>query len=388
MTTPEPPEDFNEQARDILARNGITEPELPPLPSDPEQPQIGRRLRITPASAIEPAPVSWAWEDESGGRIPAGAMAVAAGREGTGKSSFGIWMAARITEGSLPGCYQGRPRVVFYAAVEDSWEQTLVPRLIAAGADLDRVYRVDATEADFGDTTLSLPQDNLMLERALTEHEVALLVLDPLMSCIGRGIDTHREREVRHALDPLARMADRTGSVVLGIAHFSKGQGDPAALITGSGAFKNVPRAIFGFARDPDGDRVMTQAKNSLGSCDLPSLAYTIESVDIPTPSGTATTGRFAVLGHAVRSVDDILTAVPDTDRGGTQDAASWLHAYLTEQGGEAPAAEVKKAAAADDIPERTLQRALPRAGAEAIRRGFGNGSVWRLRDPTPADTP
>lgn len=343
-----------------------------------------RSLLITPASAIEPEPVEWAWLDSGEGRVPAGAMTVAAGREGTGKSSFGMWMASEITQGTLQGAFHGKPRAVFYVAVEDSWKQTIVPRLIGAGANLDLVYRVEAVEAEFGETTLSLPQDNSLMEKAISEYGVALVVLDPLMSCIGSGIDTHRERDVRTALDPLARMADRTGCVLLGIAHFNKGSGtDPASLITGSGAFKNVPRAVFGFAKDPDaGQRVMTQAKNSLGNADLPSLAYNIESVEVPTKKGPAHVGRFVFLGESDRSVDDILSAGPDVDRSERSEAAEWLRAYLDEHGGEAPAKEVKAAAKADDISESTLKRAMPKAGVEAVRQGFGQGSVWKYKHP------
>lgn len=352
---------------------------------DEQAPQ--RSLLITPASAIEPEPVEWAWLDEGEGRVPAGAMTVAAGREGTGKSSFGMWMAAQITQGILPGAFAGQPQAVFYVAVEDSWKQTIVPRLMGAGADLDRVYRVEAVEAEYGETTLSLPQDNSLMEKAISEYGVALVVLDPLMSCIGKGIDTHRERDVRTALDPLARMADRTGAVLLGIAHFNKGAGtDPASLITGSGAFKNVPRAVFGFARDDDaGQRVMTQAKNSLGRADLPSLAYNIESVEVPTKKGAAHVGRFVFLGESERSVDDILSAGPDVDRSERSEAAQWLRDYLTDRGGEAPAKDVKAAAKADDISESTLKRAMPKAKVEAVRQGFGQGSVWRFKPDKPA---
>ncbi|MFE6521889.1 AAA family ATPase [Streptomyces sp. NPDC057794] len=380
-------DDIDAQALAILESNGIKEEQQP-----------ARTLRLTRASDIEPEPVVWAWLDEGEGRVPAGALTVAAGREGTGKSSFGMWMAAQITRGNLPGNFHGRPRAVFYVAVEDSWKQTIVPRLIGAGADLDLVYRVEAVEAEYGETTLSLPQDNSLMEKAIAEHDVALVVLDPLMSCIGKGIDTHRERDVRTALDPLARMADRTGAVLLGIAHFNKGSGtDPASLITGSGAFKNVPRAVFGFARDDDNEcRVMTQAKNSLGRADLPSLSYNILSTEVPTRTGIAYVGRFVFTGQSSRSVDEILAAGYETDRGDRDDAAEWLRGYLMDQGGEAPAKDVKKAAAADDISERTLQRAMRKAGVVSARAGFGKGAVWRIEalttdtqsDPVPAVPP
>src|SRR5258708_26384587 len=85
-----------------------------------------RRLVLTPASEIEPEPVVWAWEDDGAGRIPAGSVGLFAGREGTGKSSFLIWLAARITRGELPGSLDS-PRAVIYVAVEDSWKYTIVP---------------------------------------------------------------------------------------------------------------------------------------------------------------------------------------------------------------------------------------------------------------------
>ncbi|MFJ8191105.1 AAA family ATPase [Streptomyces sp. NPDC096094] len=370
----------DEAARAFLSKAGV------PMDDTP-----ARRLRLTRASEIEPEPVVWAWLDEGEGRVPAGALSVAAGREGTGKSSFGMWTASHITRGTLPGAFEGRPRAVFYVAVEDSWKQTIVPRLIAAGANLDLVYRVEAVEAEFGETTLSLPQDNSLMEKAITEHDVALVVLDPLMSCIGQGIDTHRERDVRTALDPLARMADRTGAVLLGIAHFNKGAStDPASLITGSGAFKNVPRAVFGFARDDDNEcRVMTQAKNSLGRSDLPSLSYNIVSAEVDTKHGVAHVGRFIFLGQSTRTVDEILAAGQEHDRGERDEAAGWLRGYLMDKGGEAPAKDVKAAAQADDISARTLQRAMSKAGVVSERAGFGKGAVWRLTDlttPTQSD--
>lgn len=219
------------------------------------------------------------------------------------------------------------------------------------------------------------------MEQAIRDHDVALVVLDPLMSCIGKGIDTHRERDVRTALDPLARMADRTGCVLLGIAHFGKGAGtDPSALITGSGAFKNVPRAVFGFARDEDNDcRVMTQSKNSLGRADLPSLSYNIETTEVPTKKGIASVGRFLFTGESVRSVSEILAQGQEGDRGERDEAGAWLVDYLADNGGEASAGDVIKAAEKDGFAKHTVQRARSKVGVTSQKSGFGKGWVWVL---------
>lgn len=340
-----------------------------------------RQLVLTRASRIAPAPVVWAWTDADAGRIPAGALVVAAGREGTGKSSFGIWLAAQVTRGQLPGASQGQPAGVIYVAIEDSWRHTLVPRLIAAGADLDLVYRAEVAVVDqLRTATLCLPADNELLEAAVREHQVALVVLDPLLSVIGAGIDTHRERDTRLALDPLAGLADRTGAVVLGIAHFSKAAStDASTLITGSTAFRNVARAIFGFARDEDGAHVLSQTKNSLGRSDLPSFAYTIESVTVATPSGPTEVGRFAMLGHSTRHVADILARPGLDDPEERRDAADWLRSFLIDNGGEAEAIDIFKAAEKVGFSKDVLKRAKTRAGVVSRKDGMDAGWMWVL---------
>lgn len=351
-----------------------------PAPGAP----TGRRVRVTWADTIEPEPVVWAWLFDEQGRIPAGALTLAAGREGTGKSSFGVWLTAKITTGTLPGSFYGTPRRVLYVAIEDSWKHTLVPRLMAAGADLSMVGRVEVTSTGDDELTLSLPEDLAGLERATLEHHAALIVLDPLLSMIGEHIDTHRNREVREALDPLARLADRTGTVLLGIAHFNKSNGtDAASLVSGSGAFKDVPRAVFGFARDDDG-RVMTQVKNSLGRDDLASLAYDITSAEVPVRDGLTEVGAFTFTGESERTVRDILREArgDDDERSERDEAADWLSRWLTDQGGEAIASDAIKAGTRDaGIAKRTLQRARSRAKVSAVKEGFGGPWIWRL-DP------
>jgi 5S rRNA maturation endonuclease (ribonuclease M5) len=339
----------------------------------------GRWARVTWASEIEPEPVVWAWRPDGHGRIPAGAMTLAAGREGTGKSSFGIWMAAQISRGTLPGEFFGRPRRVLYVAVEDSWQQTIVPRLMAAEANLSMVGRFDVV-ASGQDVTLSLPSDNSLLERIVMDEDVAAVVIDPLMSSIGQGIDTHVERDVRGALDPLAGLAMRTGLMLLGIAHFNKGSGsDLNNLITGSGAFKNVARAVLGFAADEQGG-VMSQSKNSLGRADLPSLGYAMTGHVIETSKGRAETARFMFTGESDRSVRDVLrdAKADREDQSDRYEAREWLVSFLAGRGGEAEAAEVYKQGRAQGFAQDVLKRAK-KGVATSEKAGFGAGWVWRL---------
>jgi KaiC/GvpD/RAD55 family RecA-like ATPase len=358
--------------------------------SDPGKPAgevsaAGRALVLTPASEITPVPVVWAWEDDDAGRIPAGSFGLFAGREGTGKSSFLIWKAAQITRGELPGAWKGIPRAVFYVAVEDSWKHTIVPRLMAAGADLTRVYRAEvetATSETVPETvTLSLPADNRLLEEAVREYDVALVAVDPLMSAISDSLDTHVNRQVRRALDPLAALADRTGAVIAGIAHFNKSTGtDASSLITASGAFKDVARYIFAFAvDDADGLHVITQTKNSLGRSGLPSLAYQITEATVETPTGDAKVGRFVLDGKTDRNVRDILAAQGASDDQRDELARAKVYLRTALAGGPRLTSEIEDEARERElIAKRTLERARRDEGVMARKAGL----VWYIALP------
>jgi len=352
----------------------------------------GRKLVLTPAAEIEPEPVIWAWEDGGAGRIPAGSLGLAAGREGTGKSSFLIWMAARITTGTLPGSFTS-PRGVIYVAVEDSWKYTIVPRLMAAGADLKLVYRAEVQALEGDTVSLSLPADNRVLEEAITGNDIAMVALDPLMSAISDTLDTHVNRQVRQALDPLARIADRTGAIFAGIAHFNKSAStDASSLITASGAFKDVARFIFAFATDAeDGTQVITQTKNSLGHGNLPSLAYRIIEATVPTAKGDARVGRFILDGPSERTVQDILSM---QGSGAERDEKSRAEGYLKKalSAGPRPTKDVEEEAReAHSISLRTLNRA--RADLRIASAKRGDGRWWislpehegDLKEPLPA---
>jgi hypothetical protein len=349
----------------------------------------GRRLLLTPASTVRMRAVRWLWQD----RIPAGAITVVPGREGIGKSLMLAWLAARITRGQLPGLHRHTPRPVIYAATEDSWAYTIAPRLYAAGADLDMVYRVDVDQ-DGAIDQLTLPRDNTELAAEIEARGVALLAADPLLSLIHSGIDTHRDRELRTALEPLARLADATGCAVVGLAHFNKSATtDALNLITGSRAFSAVARAVLAIARDPladDGSCVLSQAKNNLGRLDLPSLRYLISSAEVPTDEGPTYVGVLTFTGESDRTVTDILAeaATDPAERSERDEAAEWLTGYLASHGGAAPRDQIVKAARAEGIAERTLKRARTKAGVGSDRIGFPAKSVWTLPDTHPPSPP
>jgi hypothetical protein len=338
---------------------------------------------LTPASQIAVRPVRWMWED----RLPLGALALMGGREGIGKSMLAYQVAADVTNGCLLGQYAGQPKSVIIAAAEDSWDRTIVPRLMAAGADLDRVFRVDVVlSGGAGEVELSLPDDLPALEDQILLVDAALVLLDPLLSRLNAELDSHKDAEVRSALEPIVRIADNTDICVLGLIHVNKGSStDPLTMLMGSRAFVAVARAVLFVMVDPEDEeaRIVGQAKNNLGRLDIPSLTFTIEDAHVcDTPEGPVHTGRLQWTGETDRSIAETVEVAADA--GGpsvTEEAEDWLVAYLNSQvDGSADSATVKEEARKVGHSTRTIGRARRRLKIViTTERTFPKRTIWAL---------
>lgn len=364
------------------AEVGVHEPRAAETVNAEDEPL--RKVRLNPAAGIRLKPTYWLWDE----RIPQGAITLGPGREGIGKSLFCAWLAAQVTHGRLSGVHHGKPRGVVYAATEDSWERTIAGRLIAAGADMSRVYNVEVENTvSKSSVPLTLPRDCRDLAAEMAAHDVALLVLDPLISVVDSAINPNSEG-LRDALEPLAKLADTTGAAIFGLAHFNKATGtDVLSRITGSRAFSAVARAVIAFARDTtadDGSCVLSQVKNNLGRLDLPSLRYTIEPVTLDTDEGPAQWGRLQMLGETTTSVAQLLDDAPGDNGDDRSEVDGWLTDYLDGEGGSAAAADVLTQGQRMGYSRDQLKRAKKRLGVIAAKAAMQGGWTWQL--PTGAE--
>lgn len=238
------------------------------------------KLEAKRASDIKMRAAKWLWTE----RVPLGSLTLLAGAEGIGKSSLTYALIAQVTTGTLEGVYYGQPKSVGIIATEDSWEHTIVPRLMAAGADLTKVFNIEVETHNGTPDFVQFPGDIEILGEAIRELDIALLILDPLMSRIGNGLDTHKDQEVRQALEPLVAMANRSGASVLGIIHINKRNStDALNNLMGSRAFSAVARAVLYVAEDQEdrSTKYMSVAKSNLGPSSLPDLKFKLEGKDL-----------------------------------------------------------------------------------------------------------
>ena len=307
----------------------------------------GRSLRRIIAADITIATPEWAWHYNGNGRIQKGTLSIFAGRPGAGKSSAARWFAAKATQSKLLGCWDGERINVAYIAGEEPWEYVIAPGLVAAGADMRRIFTYDALDTEGRRTRLLSNADEQLLTDQFLEDSIKLVIVDPLMSTISSVADVHRNNEVRDYIEPWARIAQHIDGVVLGIAHLRKNtSGDAVSLITGSSAFGEVARSVFAFVKDPDsddGERVMSQAKNSTGHEDL-ALTYRIDPVPVTAADGTvADVGRFTITGDSDVTAEQVL-AGSGGEYGEGAACRKWLREYL-EENGRAQTKDVLRAA-------------------------------------------
>jgi hypothetical protein len=290
----------------------------------------GRVVSFQKASEVMPEVVKWLWDH----RIPFGTFGLLGGREGIGKSLTTIEIAAQLTRGTLPGSNFGIPCNVIISAAEDSWAHVIVPRLIAAGADLERIERVEVESAE-GSLELSFPKDLDGLKVAVngrtTDQKVRLLILDPLLSQIAGKLDTHKDSDVRKALHPLVKFADDTGVAVVGIIHVNKSQGsEPMDTLMGSRAFTAVSRFVLFAIEDPHnpGKFLLGHPKSNLGQ-QQKTLTY-----EIVETSATATIKAPVIkwTGSDPRRIREILQEANGETKvsiAAMTPAAVWLDTFL-----------------------------------------------------------
>lgn len=335
------------------------------------------RLRVLPAAAVRPELPEFLWP----GRIVAGRLNLVIGDPGLGKSLLTVDVAARLSRGAeWPDGGRAPLANSLVVTAEDGVADTVRARLEVAGADLERVLVADL--AACGLPTLADQADLEALERAVREHGVALLVLDPLDAFV-RGVDSHKAAEVRSVLAPLGALAERTGAAVLGLLHLNKtvGGGQPIYRARGSLDFAAAARSVLCVARDPEdeGRRLLLPVKSNLSE-PPEGLGFRILGAPLTVAGRTASIAHLHWDGLPV-TVDARAALASEGDdeeqRGARAEAMEFLREVLAD--GPVPAREVWKEAEELGICRNTLKNAKRDLGVVAEKRGFRDGWLWRL---------
>ena len=327
--------------------------------------------------SLTPTPIAWVWEYW----LAQGKLHILAGAPGQGKTTIALAFAATITSGGRwPDGSRCTPANVLIWSGEDDPSDTLLPRLIAMGADRNRVYFVSGSRIDGELTTFDPARDLAQLLKAIEEiGGIQLLIVDPIVSAVTG--DSHKNTEVRRALQPLVDLAATCNCAVLGISHFSKGgQGqDPTQRVVGSIAFGAVSRVVMVAAKVKSDDgqdrRILARSKSNVGPDDG-GFEYHIEQTEVqPGIQASYIAWGAAVAGTA----RELLTDPDDSDaESDTTDASDLLRAELVSDGwtsSETASKPLKDAG----FSKKQIWSASKKLHVIRKKSGMDSGWLWRL---------
>jgi hypothetical protein len=277
------------------------------------------RFKFGPASDVRTERIQWLIR----GLVPLRGVTVVGGEKALGKSLLtgAVW-AADVTRGNTDGEHRGDPRGVLLCSAEDDWPTVIVPRLLAAGADLNLVYQ---PIAESGDSLIEFPRDVEALRAQVAAHAdagrpLALVVIDPIGAFLGSDIDSHRDASVRRALAPLAEMAMSTNVAIVVVAHLNKAEGSRLVnRVVGSVGFVNAARSFVAYGRDPEDPegergtrRVIVPTASNWGPL-ATSLAANVESREVDLYDNShVSVGYLNITGSSEVSVEDLQRGADD----------------------------------------------------------------------------
>lgn len=379
-THPENMSDFEPLEQEVEVKNTqqIINATIKPTTSE-------TKLNIIRGSDFKPEPIVWIWNDW----LAAGKFHILAGAPGTGKTTIALNLAATITRGGAwpDGTTCGSGNILIWSG-EDDRKNTLLPRLLAHGADPKRTYFIENieenNEARFFDPSRDIGE---LCKEVSKISEVRLIIIDPIVNVVAG--DSHKNGEVRRALQPLVELAEKLQAVILGISHFTKGTlgHEPLERVTGSIAFGALARIVLATAKttDPAGEvrHVLVRAKSNHGP-DGGGYAYRIEQVELVDYPGILSAQAIwgdPVNGSARQLLNDTDNSETTEERSILSEAVHFLKTVLAE--GAISKKEVSEKAREAGFKEPTLRRAKTFLGVEAIHEGYGKGSLWKWYLPS-----
>ena len=307
---------------------------------EPSKPETVKIIRM---SDVELTPVDWLWKPY----LPFGKLSVLQGNPGEGKTYFAMHLAAACTNGKLlPNMERMEPFNVIYQTAEDGLGDTVKPRLIEAGADLDRVLVID-------DSDVQLTLSDERIEKAIIENNARLVIIDPIQAYLGADVDMNRANEVRPIFMRLGQVAQRTGCAILLIGHLNKAAG-MQSLQRGLGSI-DIAAAVrsvmfIGKLKHDPTMRILTHEKSSLAPPGV-SLAFSLGDE-----------GGFRWVGEYDITADEMLSGIEPQRETKTQQAKDLICALLAG-GKQVLSEDIDKAALERGIPGRTVRDAKRELG-------------------------
>lgn len=217
-------------------------------------------------------------------RLARGHVTYLYGEEGIGKSTWWVYVVAKLTQGG---------HLVVLIITEDGWEDTVRPRMEAAGVNLDNVILLNTAE-DPDDFEMGIPGPRWLTEQKLPP--VSLVVIDGLADAtIAANGSVPKHAEWRPVINAWKRYAKQNNNAVVALGHTNRDTLNGTRGAVGlSGQIRQTVRLNLLAQRTEDGNLAIGVEKANICPSDQPVELFTITeaitagiTVTIAEPAGT-----------------------------------------------------------------------------------------------------
>jgi hypothetical protein len=257
---------------------------------------------------------------------------------------------------------------------EDSAEHVIVPRLMAANANLNKIqiWKLDRSH-------LVLPEGLEVLIKATEQTSAKLIVIDPLAAALSSKIDSHKDTHIRQLLGQLAVLADKRRCTILIVRHLNK-SGGSRAIYRGGGSIGIIGAARTGLLLDKDPDdekvRILATTKCNLGREGEP-LAVRLVPAESPGVGIEVAKVEWSKAGIG-RGADELLADEDSrAEKYAQNEAETWLRSVLGD--GPVLTNDVIRDSKQFGISERTLRRVKSKIQVISEKDTFNGKWRWRL---------
>lgn len=313
------------------------------------------KLDCRPLSSVQREEIKWLWLN----RIPENTLTLIEGDGGRGKSTVTASICSALSQGlKLPDDDTERePRKILLLAPEDDSACVKRPRFESHGANLDMIL--------FDDQSMILNENGLgELEKAIRQHGISVVVIDPIVSFLGQRIDMNKGNDVRSVLGPLVKLGRELNCTFIVVRHFNKSrEGSASQRGAGSVDFRNAARSVLQVIHS-DGKSYLALEKSNYAAM-AKTLTFTIEN------------GSLKWSGVSDMTADEIHNESQNSgeNRSAIEEAIEFLEIELKD--GPKAAPEITRHAKENGISDKTLQRAKAKRGVKSLK--LPSGWKWQL---------
>lgn len=315
-------------------------------------------VNIIPFNEVEAEEVSWLFYPY----IAYGKVTLLGGEAGCGKTMVALTLASILSNGGkLPlQTEKTEPINILYQTAEDGLADTIIPRLLRFGADMERISAI------YTDKYLTF-SNHEQIEQAIIRKNIRLMIFDPFQAFVGKA-NMSSANDMRSTIREIIEVAQKHKCAVIITCHTSKSANYANLLqrILGSVDIGAIARSALYLTNHPTKKdvKLLCHIKSNLAPFGQ-SIEFQITNKGIDW-LGYSEIAEKDLLGHSADSA--------------FQNAVDFLKMLLANE--NLPSTKVYDMAASAGIGFTTLKKAKRYLGIKAAKIG----NIWYFKQYQPKE--